>query len=172
MAMAPRRMQTSDSIDIAASAQALYSMISDPTRMGEWSPENLGATVVNPKPDGEAFVGMVFEGTNRRGRARWVTRCTVTAADSAERFAFRVHAIGRKAPKLKGANASWEYRFEANDSGGTTVTETWFDDRRRWPRAVVEIFDRVVTSGTTFPEFQEKNIARTLQALKSAAEAS
>lgn len=170
--MAQRIMEVSDSIEITATAADLYAMVSDPTRMGEWSPENLGATVTNPKPDGQAFTGMVFEGKNRRGRSRWITRCTVTAADPGEKFAFRVHAIGLKSPKIKGANASWEYRFESLADGRTRVTETWSDDRVRWPNPLVAVFDRIVTSGKTFPEFQRKNIARTLQAFKTAAESS
>lgn len=168
--MAQRILEVSDSVEIAAPADRLYAMISDPTRMGEWSPENLGATITNPKPDGSAFAGMVFEGKNRRGRSRWITRCTVTAAEPGKKFAFRVHAIGIKSPKIKGANASWEYRFEALDGDRTRVTETWFDDRVRWPSPVVAVFDRIVTRGKTFPEFQRKNIARTLQTLKSSAE--
>lgn len=168
--MAKRILEVSDSVEIAATAPDLYAMVSDPTRMGEWSPENVGATVINPNADGTAFQGMVFEGKNKRGRSRWITRCTVTAADPGERFAFRVHAIGLKSPKIKGANASWEYRFEALDGGRTRVTETWFDDRVRWPNAVVAVFDRVVTSGKTFPEFQRKNIARTLAALQASVE--
>lgn len=168
--MAKRILEVSDSVEIAASADVLYAMVSDPTRMGEWSPENLGATVINPRPDGSAFTGMVFEGKNKRGRSRWITRCTVIAADPGERFAFRVHAIGLRTPKIKGANASWEYRFEATGGGRTRVTETWTDDRVRWPNAVVAVFDRIVTSGKTFPEFQRKNIARTLAALQTSAE--
>jgi uncharacterized protein YndB with AHSA1/START domain len=170
MPTAKRVLQVSDSIDIAADPARLYAMVSDPTRMGEWSPENLGATVVNPAADGTAFVGMVFDGRNKRGRTRWVTRCTVTAAEPGAHFAFRVHAIGPKTPRLKGANASWEYRFAATDDGRTRVTETWFDDRVRWPDTVAAVFDRIVTRGMTFPEFQRKNIAKTLQALRAAAE--
>jgi uncharacterized protein YndB with AHSA1/START domain len=170
MPTAKRILQVFDSIDIAADPAHLYAMVSDPTRMGEWSPENLGATVVNPAPDGAAFVGMVFDGRNKRGRTRWVTRCTVTAAEPGAHFAFRVHAIGPKTPRLKVANASWEYRFAATDDGRTRVTETWSDDRIKWPDPVAAVFDRIVTRGMTFSEFQRKNIAKTLQALRVAAE--
>lgn len=169
--MAQRILEVTDSVEIAASADRLYAMVSDPRRMGEWSPENLGATITNPRSDGQAFTGMVFEGKNRRGRSRWITRCTVTAADPGQKFAFRVHAIGIRTPRIKGANASWEYRFESLGDGSTRVTETWFDDRVRWSALVVAVFDRIVTSGKTFPQFQRKNIARTLQSLKIAAEA-
>jgi uncharacterized protein YndB with AHSA1/START domain len=165
-----RTMTVSDTVDIDASADELYSLISDPTRMGQWSPENRGAIVLNPAENGAAFIGMTFEGRNKRGRARWTTRCTVTAADPGRRFAFRVHTIGVKKPRLRGANASWEYRFEPTPNGGTRVTETWTDDRTAWPDALAAAFDRIVTRGRTFPEFQQINIRRTLDALKRAVE--
>ncbi len=161
-----RIMTVSDTVDIDADADVLYSLISDPTRMGTWSPENRGATVLNPTHDGAAFVGMTFEGRNKRGRATWTTRCTVTAADPGRRFAFTVHTIGVRKPRVRGANASWEYRFEPIASGKTRVTETWSDDRASWPDPLVAVFDRIVTSGKTFPEFQRINIRKTLDALK------
>ena len=167
-----RTLTVSDSVDIEADANDLYSLISDPTRMGTWSPENRGATVLNPAPDRAAFVGMTFEGRNKRGRATWVTRCTVTAADPGQRFAFTVHTIGVKKPRIRGSNASWEYRFEPTTAGTTRVTETWNDDRTSWPDPLVAVFDRIVTSGKTFPEFQRVNIRKTLDALKRAAEGS
>lgn len=163
-------MTVSDSVDISVEADALYSMISDPTRMGQWSPENRGASVLNPAEDGTAFVGMSFEGRNKRGRAAWVTRCTVTVADPGRRFAFTAHTIGVRAPRLRAANASWEYRFEPLSPGSTRVTETWHDDRASWPAPLVTVFDRIVTSGSTFPDFQRRNIRATLDALKQAAE--
>jgi uncharacterized protein YndB with AHSA1/START domain len=166
-----RIMTVSDTVDIEADADRLYSLISDPTRMGDWSPENRGATILNPTPDGAAFVGMSFEGRNKRGRATWVTQCTVTAADPGRRFAFTAHTIGVKKPRLRGANASWEYRFEPIAAGKTRVTETWSDDRGSWPDPLVAVFDRIVTSGKTFPEFQRINIRKTLDALKRATEA-
>jgi uncharacterized protein YndB with AHSA1/START domain len=86
-----RIMTVSDTVDINADADELYTFISDPTQMPKWSPENRGATILNPSDDGAAFVGMTFEGHNKRGRAAWTTRCTVTAADPGRRFAFTVH---------------------------------------------------------------------------------
>ncbi len=113
-----RIMTVSDTVDIDADADELYTLISDPTQMPKWSPENRGATILNPSDDGAAFVGMTFEGRNKRGRAAWTTRCTVTAADPGRRFAFTVHTIGVKKPRLRGANASWEYRFEPTAQAG------------------------------------------------------
>lgn len=158
-----RTFTVSDSIVIDAAPHAIYDQVSDVTRMGEWSPENRGARL-HPGP-AVAYVGMSFDGHNKRGKAQWTTRCTVTAADPGERFAFRVHSIGLKTPRLPGAIATWEYRFE-KAAGGTQVTETWIDDRRSWPEFATNAFDKVATGGRTFAEFQRGNIAKTLRNLK------
>lgn len=114
--------------------------------------------------------GTVFVGHNQRGRTRWVTRCTVTAPDAGRRFAFTVDHIGIKKPRLRGANASWAYTFEPVD-GGTRVSETWTDDRTRWPDALANAFDKIVTRGSRFADFQRRNVATTLANLKREIEA-
>lgn len=163
-----RTYQVFGSITIATDATTAYAHVSDPTRMGQSSPENLGATVVNAHEDG-AHVGMVFHGHNKRGAARWTTRCVVTAADPGHRFAFRVDAIGLKTPRLRAPIATWEYRFD-EVPGGTLVSETWTDDRRSWPDIAARIFDAVATRGQTFADFQRGNIQTTLDKLKKVLE--
>ncbi|MFE1441397.1 SRPBCC family protein [Streptomyces sp. NPDC058739] len=158
-----RVFSVSDSIVIDVAPAVAYRAVSRPSDMGRWSPENLGTapgTAQGPVAAGETFVGR-----NRRGKFRWVTRCTVTAAVPERTFAFRVHEIGLTRPRLRAPIATWEYRFEpAGD--GTRVTETWTDDRRRWPTFAANLFDRIATAGSTFADFQTRNIARTLRNLK------
>ncbi|AZS84567.1 SRPBCC family protein [Streptomyces griseoviridis] len=163
-----RVFTVSGSIVVAVPPEVAYRAVSRPADMGRWSPENLGTTAGSA--DGPAGLGSSFVGRNKRGRVRWVTRCTVTAAEPGRRFAFRVHAIGVRTPRLRGPIASWEYRFEAAD-GGTRVTETWTDDRRSWPAPVANVFDRIATSGRTFADFQARNIEKTLRNLKRELEA-
>ncbi|MFI8348183.1 SRPBCC family protein [Streptomyces sp. NPDC085596] len=158
-----RVLSVSDSIVIDVSPEVAYRAVSNPGDMGRWSPENLGTTPGSA--DGPAEVGASFVGRNKRGRFRWVTRCTVTAAEPGRHFAFRVHAIGVGRPRLRGPIATWEYRFEPAGEG-TRVTETWTDDRRAWPDLAAGAFDRVVTSGSTFADFQTRNIRTTLRNLK------
>ncbi|APY89779.1 SRPBCC family protein [Streptomyces alfalfae] len=165
-----RTFSVSRSIVVEAPPSLVYEQVGRPAQMGRWSPENLGATLADA--DGPARVGQVFVGHNKRGAVRWTTRCTVTRADPGACFAFRVHAIGLKRPRLRGPIATWEYRFEAATSaqgvpgGATRVTETWTDDRRSWPDAVANAFDRIATRGHTFAAFQTGNIDRTLRNLK------
>ncbi|MFD6418292.1 SRPBCC family protein [Streptomyces sp. NPDC060194] len=163
-----RTFTVSDSIVVDADPATVWAQVADPALMGRWSPENLGATL--PADGGPARVGTVFDGRNKRGPFRWTTRCTVTAADEGRLFRFRVHAIGVRRPRLRGPIATWEYRFEPAGTG-TLVTETWTDDRRAWPDPLAHAFDRAATGGSTFADFQRRNIASTLRRLKKALEA-
>lgn len=164
LAAMSREMFVSDSVFIpGVTAAEVYEQISDPTQMSRWSPENTSAEVDGP--GGSLSVGDVFVGGNKRGSVRWHTRCVVVAADPGERFAFDVIAWGLGSPRLKVKIARWEYTFVDGD-GGTTVTETWRDARRKWPEFVANAFDKAATGGKTFAEFQKRNIARTLSALR------
>ncbi|WP_210603788.1 SRPBCC family protein [Brevibacterium oceani] len=158
-----RIMQVSDSLVVKADAAALWEQVADPTQMPRWSPENTGAST--PSAAGPLHEGDIFEGTNRRGPATWVTESVVTDSTPGKRFAFTVRRIGPRSPSIEGANASWAYDFE--DLGGATrVTETWIDDRRKWPDALAWVFDHIVTRGKSFADFQRLNIRRTLTTLK------
>ena len=162
-----RQRTVSDSVTIAVAPMAAWAAVADVTQMGRWSPENTGATRPSSGP---VAVGDSFVGSNRRGRATWVTECTVTAADPGERVAFRVHRIGARRPRVPARIATWDYRFEAVE-GGTKVTETWIDDRR-WPDRVASVVDKVLTGGQLFADHQRRNIRRTLDRLKAELEQS
>ncbi len=107
---------------IAASGDALYALVSDVTRMGEWSPENVGGRWLGGAT--APAVGARFRGSNRRGWRRWSTTCTVVAADPGCGFAFDVSVAGIPA-------SHWTYEFRP-DGDATVVTETWTDRRPRW----------------------------------------
>lgn len=91
--------------------EAVYDMVADITRMGEWSP-------VCKKcwwdDDANRAVGSWFTGRNEVGERTWQTRSQVVAADRGREFAFIVG----------GDRTRWGYRLEAVD-GGTKVTESW-----------------------------------------------
>ena len=107
---------------IPATPEVLYEMVSDVTRMSEWSPENTGAAW-RGGATGPA-VGARFRGKNRIGFRFWSTTCTVTAADPAKLFSFDV----KYGPI---AVSSWSYTFEPED-GGCHVTEHWADRRSKF----------------------------------------
>jgi len=88
------------------------------------------------------------------------------ASDPGRRFAFDVRKIGARTPIVRVRIATWAYDFEPVD-GGTQVTETWTDGRARWPDWVAGMFDRTVTGGKRFADFQRRNIRRTLAEMKA-----
>jgi hypothetical protein len=160
----PRTMTVQDSIVVDADPMTIYRLVADPSQMPRWSPENTRGDV--PEPGSPAAVGTEFIGSNQRGRARWRTRCRVTASEPGQRFTFDVVQFGVGTPMVRVRIATWDYVFEAVD-GGTKVTETWTDGRSHWPDAVANFFDRFATGGRTFAEFQRRNIETTLTNLKA-----
>lgn len=105
--------------NIRGSADELWAMVSDVTRMGEWSPETTGCRWLGGAT-GPA-VGARFRGRNRLGWRRWSTTCTVVECEPGRAFAFEVKAGPFKV-------ARWAYRFEPSDDA-CSVTETWTDQR-------------------------------------------
>jgi hypothetical protein len=101
----------SESIVVAATPEALYDLVSDVTRVGEWSPEccegwwDEGA---GPK------VGDWFNGRNKSGDQTWETKSQIVAAERGKEFAF----------KVGGSFVYWGYTFAPVD-GGTELTESW-----------------------------------------------
>lgn len=120
---------------IAADPDTIYDLVSDVTRMGQWSPETVearwlgGATSARP--------GARFVGTNVIGRLRWSTKPTVVTAERGVRFAFRVP--GASGPL-------WSYDLDGV-AGGTRVTESMTQTTPspgiiRWMRARAGVTDR------------------------------
>jgi hypothetical protein len=104
-------LEFSDSILVARTPDEVYAMVSDITRMGQWSPvckacwwdEGAGPEV-----------GAWFTGRNETPERVWETRSQVIAADPGRQFAWEVnHGWVR-----------WGFTFEP-DSGGTRLTESW-----------------------------------------------
>ena len=112
--------------EIAAPAEVVYAMVSDVTRMGEWSPECRAGEWL--KESTGPTVGARFRGTNENGKKQWSTDAVIIDADPGKRFAFDVHVGPVKV-------ARWSYDFAPTD-GGCTVTETWTDRRNALIRAL------------------------------------
>jgi hypothetical protein len=151
--MAPSDVRVEERI--AAPADALYALVSDVTRTGEWSPENVGGRWLG-SADGPA-VGARFRGSNRRGFRRWSTTCTVIAADRGRRFTFDVTFAGIPISR-------WNYEF-APDGDGTLVTEIWTDLRPRLFATVA----RPIMGITDMRAHNERNMRTTLANLREVA---
>jgi len=101
----------SESIVIARSPEALYDMVADVARMGEWSPVCKACWW----DDGAGpEVGAWFTGRNELPERTWEARSEVVAADRGREFAF----------VMGGSFARWGYTFTPV-SHGTEVTESW-----------------------------------------------
>ena len=104
---------------IAAPADTVCDLVSDVTRMGEWSPETAScrwAAGATGPAEGARFVG-----SNRRGPLLWSTSCRVTAAERGHEFAFTVSFAGLPI-------SDWRYSF-TTDGDGCRVVGAWQDRR-------------------------------------------
>ncbi|WP_018653485.1 SRPBCC family protein [Actinomadura flavalba] len=126
-----REWTVEESVVVAAPADAVYTALSDPRRMKEWSPE---VFAVLAWKDGRRFVGF-----NRRGLYVWFTEGRVTSAVPGRNFAFRVTSFGIPV-------AVWGYRIEDIGDGTVRLAEYWEDLRRdhRGSR-LVTVLGRVFT---------------------------
>ena len=145
-----------ESIVIERSPEDLYDMVSDVTRMGEWSPECKACWWDNG--DGPQ-VGAWFSGRNEVPERTWETKSQVVAASRGEEFVFVV-----------GGNlVRWAYSFTPV-TGGTQVTESWevlpdllkMLDDRLGTGAAAQLANRFEAARTGIPE--------TLAVLKRVAE--
>ncbi len=78
--MAVHGMHREASIEIHASPDAIYDLVSDLPRMGEWSPENIGGEWLG---GGSGKVGDRFIGHNRTPERAWSVPVMVTIAEAA-----------------------------------------------------------------------------------------
>jgi hypothetical protein len=146
------------SIEVAAAPKAVYDVVTDVSRMGEWSPECHGGKWVRGAT-GPA-VGARFRGTNRRGLAWWQTTPKVVAADRGKEFAFVVSHLGREMTR-------WTYRFAASDTG-TTLSES-FEILNDLP-ARLRFLDRYVMGVKDRRGDLLENMRQTIGSIKAAVE--
>ena len=139
------------SIDIAASPETVYEILTDLSRISELSPECYKAEWEGDLT--EAAVGAKFRGYNDNGGRKWDAGCVVVAADPAKEWSFEV-------PGDDGRSTVWRYQIEAT-SHGCRVTES-FDS----PILDDEFFQKINRHKLLLD-----NIAHTLANLKAVAEA-
>jgi hypothetical protein len=150
-------LQFSDSVLVARKPDELYALVSDVTRMGEWSPV---CRACSWDEGAGPRVGAWFTGRNETPERVWETRSQVVAANPGREFAWEV----------SGGWVRWGFTLEADD-GGTRLTESWeflpagVDGfRARFgPQAGSEIAQR--------SESAKSGIPATLAAIKKTAEA-
>lgn len=150
---------TTATVDIAAPAEAVWALVSDLTRMGEWSPETIKVEWTGGSTG--PSVGATFKGTNKLGPRRWSTNGRIVTANPPNELAWDVKVLGLDV-------ARWTYRIESTGEFSCTVTETFQDQRG----GIVKVLGNVVSGVKDRGEHNAKGMEATLAALKKAAEPS
>jgi hypothetical protein len=147
-------------IHISAPPEKIYDLVSDVTRMGEWSPETVKCEWIGGATG--PTVGARFKGSNKRGFVRWSTKPEVVSAEAGREFAFVTKGIG---PSTK-----WSYRFESSADGGADITESFeMLDDMPW---FVTATDRYLMGIKDRKGDLEQAMQQTLVRIKKAAEGS
>ncbi|MEO8898019.1 MAG: SRPBCC family protein [Candidatus Dormibacter sp.] len=145
-------------VEVAALAEAIYDLVADMPRMGEWSPE-CERVEWTGGASGPA-VGVGFVGHNRIGWHRWSTHGRVTTAERGSEFAFDVRSLFDLPVAL------WSYRFETTAGGACLVTESTTDRRG----ALIRMAGRLATGVSDRAERNRKTMTTTLDRLRVTAE--
>jgi uncharacterized protein YndB with AHSA1/START domain len=153
--MAAEGVEGSATIHIDAPPDEVYAMISDVTRMGEWSPETHTCVWIDGAT-GPA-VGARFKGSNKRGIVRWSTKPTVAVAEPGKEFTFEVGSPGKE-------DTRWRYTMTPN-GGGTELTES-FEALR------YILFFKVISPPRRRKVQLQHGVEQTLQRIKQVAERS
>jgi len=150
-------MQASVTLHIDAEPTRVWELISDITRMGEYSPEVFEAEWLDGATGPE--VGARYRGhvkRNERGPTYWTT-CEVTECSPGEVFEFGV-MMGDKAMN------TWRFEFAPGGGGGTDATESFRLSGKILPAIWYPL------GGFLRQRRNERDMLRTLERVKAVAE--
>lgn len=148
----------SGQVDIAASPEAVYALITDLATLAELAEETAS---MRWRRGSAAVPGAQFRGTNRNGWRRWSTVCTVTDAEPGARFAFDV----RFPPGIPVSR--WQYDIAPSESG-CRVTESTWDRRPAWFRGPAGLATGVPERTVANTEHIQATLLRLKQRAESA----
>jgi hypothetical protein len=147
------------SIVVHASADDVWALVTDVTRTGEWSPENIGAVWLDGAT-GPA-VGARFKGTNRRGKSKWASTCEIIAAVPGREFTFVTGSVAKP-------DTRWRYVLEPAGEGETRITESF--ELVKPLGAASRFLTRVTTGVRDRRADLEDNVRQSLARIKEIAE--
>jgi hypothetical protein len=151
---------TSVSIHVDTAPEVVYDLVSDLSRMGEWSPETQRCEWIGGA--NAATVGARFKGYNRRGWRRWSTKGVVVTADPGRELAWDVSSV------FNLPVARWRYVMQPMAAGGTEVIESTEDRRGR----LMFLLGRLATGVADRASHNTDGMRATLQRIKAEAERS
>ncbi len=102
--------------DVAATPAQVWAVLSDPTRVGEWSHECRTVTWV--EGHSRAEVGARFRGDNQVKSFTWSRICTITELEPERLLVFRTSG------GLPPDSTEWRFRL-GPVSGGTRITQSF-----------------------------------------------
>jgi uncharacterized protein YndB with AHSA1/START domain len=145
--------KSSASIDIDAAPEVVWQLVSDITRMGEWSPECVKAEWEGDAT--EAAKGVLFHGWNKAGTYEWDAPCLIIDCEPEKVFEFQVPVEGPVVTR-------WRFEFMPNGEG-TTLTESFDAPMINVPGVASNFEGRW--------EMLDGGIKKTIARIKAAAEA-
>jgi dimethylaniline monooxygenase (N-oxide forming) len=110
---------------VAADPMTVWEMVSDITRMGEWSPECYKAMWLGLR----GGKGSVFLGLNKDRGLTWPSPAIVTESEPGKVFAFRA-----------ASGVIWRYHVAPEDNGTRLTEERINTGEFRWVRAGYRLF--------------------------------
>lgn len=146
-------------VKVACSPQHAWDLISDITRIPEWSPEcfrtNWRGTDHTPRP------GATFRGWNRRGAALWTSVCRIDAVDQGRSLAFTMITGGEY--------TRWTWTVEPGETASfCSITQSWEMLRDLPPHAVA--FEKLLMNVHDRAASLQGNIEEGLERVKAVLE--
>jgi len=143
----------SASVELAAPPETVWELVSDVSRMSDWSPECRKIVVLGSPKQG---VGTKFIGLNRRGWAVWPTTSKVVRFEPGKAVAWRTRESG----------ATWSYEI-ARTASGTSLT-----GRRELPSYTIgtKLMAPLIGGAGGHDQELAEGIRTTLERIKAAVE--
>jgi uncharacterized protein YndB with AHSA1/START domain len=142
--------------DVAAPPEQVWALLTDLSRMPDWSPELVRMVPLKP---GGLRVGQWYLGINRRKGVVWPTRSVVAEVEPGRRLTWDTRSSG----------ARWIWELEPGEDGGTRVVH-----RRPVPRGITgmsKVFAPLFLGGSAgHADELEAGMARTVARLRETAE--
>ncbi|MBE7324162.1 SRPBCC family protein [Nocardioides sp. Y6] len=146
-----------DSVEIDAPPAAVWALVSDLTRMGDWSPQ-----VDSTRWRGDATapaVGVQFTSRNSHGELVWKTTGEVVRLVPEQEIAFRIEENW----------VVWSFHLEPTETGGTRLSQ-----RREVPEGLsqtsVELTDGFMGGQDAFTAQLRAGMRQTLEGIRASAE--
>lgn len=141
-------------IDIAAPPSEVWQVVSDLSRMPEWSATTRRMRVLGPVREGARTVNL-----NKVGWKVWPTTSTVVRCDENEAIAFRMNEN----------RTTWSYELTPTASG-TTLTERRIPSAGGVPKPIAFAIDKLFGGTANFEDQLTESMNDSLARIKKAVE--